>query len=394
MISKTATLLLAAASILVEGSVIPRETDNLNEGVLLARCKTYAQFPSSSAEKPLSVKSVAYYNKLVDAPDSPFLPGTATDGAGKVYDGGEIDWTTGKTDKPITADIQNIGPFKVWDLAKKGDPISGVTGYGTLNGKDMRCYVADKDIAAIWRNAMDKVRVGKPRFTDCAADYVCTRSFRKVRRTLYEFSEDTLDVLISVTESPQQPQVEKIRGYLSDAYGNLTGVYNPNTVESSGEQTITSADAKLQIAFEIQNVKSDPSFDPKRMGNIQKKLVEKLVGELFSAKGKPNCKITMGAAFPTCAYPFKLPKRIYIANQVAEQQEMVWQPQDEIKIYAVSTAVDAKCLQNQAFANLLKDAFTVSAGPIGWGSAVAGAAVGELGWLFGKVGGKACDKQQ
>ncbi|PVI01237.1 hypothetical protein DM02DRAFT_671468 [Periconia macrospinosa] len=391
MIFKTAALLLASASILVEGSVIPRETDYLNEGVLLARCKTYAQFPGNSGEKPLSVQSVAYYNQLVDAPNSLFLPGTATDGAGKVYDSEEIDWTTGKTDKPITASIQNTGPFKVWDLTNKGDPKTGATGSATLNGKDMRCYVADKDIAAIWRNTMDKARVGKPRFTDCAADYVCTRSSRKVRRTNFEFSEDTLDVLISVTESPMEPQVELIRGYLSDALGNLTSVYKPDIVKSTGELKIVSADAKLAVEFKMQDIKGDANFDSERMKNIQNQLVQKLVNKLFSDKGKPDCKMGFGAQYATCAYPFKFPKQIYIASQVAEQQEMDWQPKDEITIVAISQAKNAKCEQNKAFADAMSVIFGLATAPVGaWGGAVAGAVVGDLGMVFGKVGGAAC----
>ena len=276
-------------------------------------------------------------------------------------------------------------PFKVWDLTAEGDSKTNATGNAQLNGKDMRCYRPNKWLLDTWATPLMGRRIGYAQYDDCVGEYFCTRTTRRVRRTDFQFSEDTLDVAISLTELPSAPQTHRIPGFLSDAFSSLTDVYNPDVLKSGGDIKIEAADAKLHVEFKVQEKKGDPTYDGVRMYRIQNELSKRLVKELVAGKSKPNCKQTPPATYPTCKYTIKFPKQIWIAGQVAFQQDMDWTPKDEITITAISTAKNTKCEQNRKAMEILSTVLGVPGPQSAWLSAAKG-----LGFILGKVGGSVC----
>ncbi|KAF2642643.1 hypothetical protein P280DRAFT_548085 [Massarina eburnea CBS 473.64] len=369
---------ILAASV-VHGAVITRTTDYVDEGVFLAHCTV----TETASKKEVGTNSIIYYNQYIDRPNAQFYPGYPTDPAGKTYNNGKIDWTSGKSEKPITASLGGQMPFQVWDLTAEGDRHTNATGYAKLNGKDMRCYRPNQYMETLWVTPLIGSRIRTAKYTNCVGDYICTRESRQVRRTEFEFSEDTLDVAVSITESPSEPQNKLISKYLTDAFKSLTDIYNPETLLSSGTIAIMSADAKLNVNFDMQEKKDDGTFDKNRMPRIQNELASKLVDKLFKEKSKPNCKQTPPSRYPTCEYTIKFPKQIYIASQVADQQFMRWSPTDRITISAQSTKKNKKCEQNKKAMEILSAVFGVANEvKSGWFSAAAGG----LGFVAGKVG--------
>jgi hypothetical protein len=301
--------------------------------------------------------------------------------------GAFVDWTAAKQDDRIEANFKDIERrFWVHSLSQKGDPRTNATGIASLGDLDMRCY-EDK--------TFDRGITNNNWYYRCSSAYACTRSQRRVRRTLFSFSEETVDVEIlgrlpTKLKIPKDQRDPRVDGVVSNVYHWLSTV-DPKQ-GSVAEEFVIDTEFKRQFGKNMHSVRynwkagiisSDPTYDPSRIKLISTELSKKLNPEIEKKVKKAGLWYWDD---DWILYKAPFPATVKVQIQTASQEQLDWSSTDEIEIAIVDHKA-AACGKEAAWAKLLSGLF---GGAAALATGGASAALTGLGGVAGMIHTASC----
>jgi hypothetical protein len=376
-------LVVSALPLATSSPITPRDPENReldypDEAVFLLKCTRWQK----GQESPNGIKDYLWLNHNADEPEPENYYDYPYDW-GLTVGGGHIDWTVGTKEKPIKGKLNNK-PFEAWSLDKTGDPKTNVTGHATLDGAPFRCYTTTRPFK--------QQLTTKPVETwyDCQANYYCTRASRKVRRTKFEFKESTVQASFFLTEEAGNDSEGQIRGYIQEAFRNLTYAYDHKLSAKDSTLTMKDSDTQVQYYIDMAEGEGDANYDPDRVKLVQQYLIDKAAPEIAKTKKFGDCKMAFGSQYATCEYSVEFPAEIFVLSQISDQSPIDWVPKDKIMVvFRHSEEASDRCKDLGAGAKLLAGVF----GPAGMylNGGLSALAKG-LGGIFGATGAAVCGK--